>query len=130
MFSIHGVTSLGNLVVKEAKHFMGNERRQYMLENELSKVKVNNELDFCSVVSKEKKVILEKAFMKARVSYFLRWEKPGFFAKVFSGAKTRVVFCINSAQVETADEVIRSLGDEFAEELKIIKTKSNNRTGF
>ena len=100
-----------------------------MLENELSKVKVNNELDFCSVVSKEKKVILEKAFMKARVSYFLRWEKPGFFSKLFTGAKTSIVFCINSAQLETAEEVVKSLGDAEAE-IKMIRTKSNNKTGF
>lgn len=101
-----------------------------MLDNELSRVKVNNELDYCSVVSKEKKVMLEKAFMKARVSYFLRWEKPGFFAKIFTGAKTRVVFCINQAQTEIAEEVINSLGDEIASEIKFIRTKANNRQGF
>ena len=101
-----------------------------MLESELSKVKVNNELDFCSVVSKERKQTLEKAFLKARVSYFLRWEKPGFFARVFAGAKTSVIFCINQAQIETAEEVINSLGDEFASEVKLIKQKANNKQGF
>lgn len=101
-----------------------------MLENELSKVKVNNELDFCSVVSTEKKQMLEKAFLKARVSYFLRWDKPGFFARVFTGAKTQVIFCINSAQAETAEEVINSLGDEFAKEVKMIRQKSANKTAF
>lgn len=100
------------------------------MENELSKVKVNNELDFCSVIDREKKTVLEKAFMKARVSYFLRWEKPGFFARVFAGEKDCVVFCINSAQLETADEVIKSLGEEFEKNIKMLKTKSNNRTGF
>ena len=50
-----------------------------MVENEYSKVKVNNEIDFCSVTDTNVKTTLEKAFMKARVSYFLRWEKPGFF---------------------------------------------------
>lgn len=100
------------------------------MENELSKVKVNNELDFCSVVDPEKKTTLEKAFMKARVSYFLRWENPGFFAKVFSREKTRVVFCINSAQIETAEEVVKSLGDEMENSIKVIKTKANNKNGF
>ena len=47
-----------------------------MVENEFSKVKVNNEMDFCSVTDIDVKTALEKAFMKARVSYFLRWEKP------------------------------------------------------
>lgn len=99
------------------------------VENEYSKVKVNNEMDFCSVTDTNLKVVLEKAFMKARVSYFLRWEKPGFFAKIFRGAKPSVVFCINSAQAETAEEVIRSLG-EAESSVKMIRTKSNNKTGF
>lgn len=100
-----------------------------MVENEFSKVKVNNELDYCSVTNTEVKTALEKAFMKARVSYFLRWEKPGFFSKLFTGAKTSIVFCINSAQLETAEEVVKSLGDAEAE-IKMIRTKSNNKTGF
>ena len=99
------------------------------VENEYSKVKVNNEMDFCSVPDTEVKVALEKAFMKARVSYFLRWEKPGFFAKIFGGAKTSVVFCINSAQFETAEAVIKELGD-IESSVKMIRTKSNNKTGF
>lgn len=44
-----------------------------MVENEYSKVKVNNEMDYCSVTDMDVKAALEKAFMKARVSYFLRW---------------------------------------------------------
>ena len=100
-----------------------------MVENEFSKVKVNNELDYCSVTNTEVKTALEKAFMKARVSYFLRWEKPGFFSKLFTGAKTSIVFCINSAQLETAEEVVKSLGDAEAE-IKMIRTKSNYKTGF
>lgn len=99
------------------------------VENEYSKVKVNNEMDFCSVTDQNIKTILEKAFMKARVSYFLRWDKPGFFAKVFKGASPSIVFCINSAQIETAEEVIRELAD-VESSVKMIRTKSNNKTGF
>jgi len=100
-----------------------------MVENEYSKVKVNNEIDFCSVTDVDVKKTLEKAFMKARVSYFLRWEKPGLFARLFTSAKTSIVFCINSAQTETAQEVLNSLGDKQAE-IKLIGTKSNNKVGF
>lgn len=99
------------------------------VENEYSKVKVNNEMDFCSVTDMNVKVALEKAFMKARVSYFLRWDKPGLWAKIFKGAKQCIVFCINSAQVETAEEVIKGLG-EAENSVKMIRMKSNNRTGF
>ncbi len=100
-----------------------------VLENEYSKVKVNNEIDFCSVTEQKVKTILEKAFMKARVSYFLRWEKPSFWSKIFGGGKVRIVFCINSAQVETADEVLKELGD-IEGSVKMLRTKSNNKIGF
>ena len=100
-----------------------------MVENEFSKVKVNNEMDFCSVTDIDVKTALEKALMKARVSYFLRWEKPGFFARLFTGTKTNIVFCINSAQLETAEEVINNFGD-MESGIKMLRTKSNNKIGF
>ena len=100
-----------------------------MVENEFSKVKVNNEMDFCSVTDIDVKIALEKALMKARVSYFLRWEKPGFFARLFTGTKTNIVFCINSAQLETAEEVINNFGD-MESGIKMLRTKSNNKIGF
>lgn len=100
-----------------------------MVENEYSKVKVDNEMDFCSVTDTDIKAVLEKAFMKARVSYFLRWENPGFFSRLFGGAKPNVVFCINSAQFQTAEEVLKELG-ELEADIKMLRIKSNNRIGF
>ena len=99
------------------------------MNNELSKVKVNNELDFCSVTDVEVKSVIEKALMKARVSYFLRWEKPGFFARLFTSAKTRIVFCINSAQIEIAESVVSELTDN-EKDIKMLHGKSNNKIGF
>ena len=100
-----------------------------MVENEYSKVKVNNEVDFCSVTDYDVKAALEKAFMKARVSYFLRWEKPGFFSKFFAGTKKSIVFCINSAQLETANEVLKDM-DDVEGKIKMLGTRSNNKIGF
>lgn len=102
------------------------------MENEYSKVKVNNEMDFCSVTEPEVKTTLERAFMKARVSYFLRWEKPGLLSKIFGGEKDRIVFCINSAHLETADEVLKELEEKEHIEgsIKMLRTKSNNMIGF
>ncbi len=100
-----------------------------VLENEYSKVKVNNEIDFCSVTDSDIKAAIEKGFMKARVSYFLRWEKPGFFSRIFGGGKTRIVFCINSAQLEIADDVLKELED-YGSGIKMLRIKSNNKIGF
>ncbi len=41
----------------------------------------------------------------------------------------RIVFCINSAQLETADEVLKELGD-IEGDIKMLRTKSNNKIGF
>jgi len=100
-----------------------------MVESEYCKVKVNNEIDFCSVTDTDVKAVLEKEFMKARVSYFLRWEKPGFFARLFSSAKPCIVFCINSAQRETAQEVLDGIGEQKSQ-VTMLGTKSNNKVGF
>lgn len=97
------------------------------MENEYSKVRVNNEIDFCSVTEPEVKTALEKAFRKARVSYFLRWENPGLFQRIFTKAKTRIVFCINTAQLSTAEEVLSGLSN-MQDKIKLLKTKSNNKT--
>jgi hypothetical protein len=96
-----------------------------MVENEYSKVKVNNEIDLCSVTNPEVKAALEKAFLKARVSYFLRWEKPALFEKLFKNGKNRIVFCINAAQLSTAEEVIESL-EKGKDEINMLKIKSHN----
>lgn len=105
------------------------KRADVIVENEYSKVKVNNEMDFCSVTDTNVKTTLEKAFMKARVSYFLRWEKPGMFFRMFGGSKPSIVFCINSAQLDVAEEVLKNLGDIEAN-VKMLRTKSNNKIGF
>lgn len=100
-----------------------------IMETELSKVRVDNEMDYCSVSNEEIKTKLEKAFLKERVSYFLRWETPGFLARLFKGEKERVVFCINSSQFETAEGVIKGLGEDSGQ-IRMIQKKSKNKTGF
>lgn len=99
------------------------------MDNVYSEVKVDNEIDFCSVTDINVKTAIEKAFIRARVSYFLRWERPGFFSRLFGGRKQDIVFCINSAQIETAEEVIREI-DGIDSAVKMLKFKSNNKIGF
>lgn len=100
-----------------------------MVENEYNRGKVDNEYDFCAITDIEIKVQLEKLFMRKRVSYFLRWDKPGFFARVFSGAKEEIIFCINSMDIERAEEALKEL--EYSDsDIRMIKSKSNNKQGY
>ena len=102
------------------------------IDNMMTRVKVNNEIDLCELVGGKKKNIdvtrhkIEAALQYARVSYFLRWQEPGFFSRLFKGEKTRLVFCINSAQLEDAMRVFDEL--QLAEdEVRFLGGKSKNK---
>ena len=45
------------------------------IENEMTKVKVNNEIDLCEVSNEKIRRKIEAALQYARVSYFLRWQE-------------------------------------------------------
>lgn len=97
----------------------------YKIDNPMTHVKVNNEIDLCEVTSEEVRKKLEVALQKKRISYFLRFQEPGFLQKVFRKAKNKIIFCINSASLEIATEVIEGLQLE-AEEIKMLGDKSKN----
>lgn len=93
------------------------------VENMMTKVRVNNEIDLCEVSSEKVRKKIEAALQYARVSYFLRWQEPSFLRKIFLHEKTRLIFCINSAQVDDALRVFDEL--EFSEkEVRILGVKS------
>ena len=96
------------------------------IENEMTKVKVNNEVDFCEVSSEKVRRKVEAAFQYARVSYFLRWQEPSFFGKYFMNERTRLIFCVNSSQVEDALDVIAQLGLSN-KEVRMLGGKSKNK---
>lgn len=100
-----------------------------MVENEYNRGKVDNEYDFCAITDMEVKIQIEKLFMRKRVSYFLRWDKPNIFARLFSGAQEKIIFCINSMDIERAEEALKEL-DYTENEIKLIKAKSNNKQGY
>ena len=67
-------------------------------------------------------------YLQATSQSHLR-EKPGLLSKIFGGRKPDIVFCINSAQLEVAEEVLGELGD-IESSIKMLRTKSNNKIGF
>ncbi|MDO4513048.1 MAG: hypothetical protein Q4B72_03340 [Lachnospiraceae bacterium] len=72
-----------------------------------TKVKVNNEIEFCEVKNMEMKDKVEKALLKERVSYFIRWKKPGFFS---NDRKEKCVFHVNSQQLDAAHKAMEQSG--------------------
>lgn len=96
------------------------------IENQMTKVKVNNEIDLCEVASEKIRHKIEGALQYAGVSYFLRWQEPNFFSKLFFHEKTRLIFCINAAQVDDALRVFDEL-NLSEKEVKILGEKSKNK---
>ncbi len=70
--------------------------------------KVHNEIIFCVVYDQNKKAVIEKAFLKNRISYYETWEKVSFLMRLF-GKKEGCQICINDMQREKAEEIIREL---------------------
>ncbi|MCR5250436.1 MAG: hypothetical protein K6E50_07510 [Lachnospiraceae bacterium] len=103
-----------------------------MIDNMMTKVQVNNEIDLCEVVPGKSKRMeeirhrIEAALQYARISYFLRWQEPGLFARIFLREKPRLVFCINAAQQEDALQVFEEL--QLTEsEVRMLGVKSKNK---
>ena len=96
------------------------------IENEMTKVKVNNEIDLCEVSNEKIRRKIEAALQYARVSYFLRWQEPGFFGKHFLHEKTRLIICINAAQVDDALRVFNDL-NLSEKDVHMLGNKSHNR---
>lgn len=103
-----------------------------IIENKMTGVRVNNEIDLCEVISKNDKRMevvrhkIEAALQYARISYFLRWEEPGLFQKFFFGEKTKLIFCINASQKEDALQIIEDL-HLTEKDVLISGRKSRNR---
>ena len=55
----------------------------------------------------EMKDKVEKALLKERVSYFIRWKKPGFFS---NDRKEKCVFHVNSQQLDAALKAMEQSG--------------------
>lgn len=99
------------------------------IENQMTRVKVNNEIDLCEVANEKVRRKLEGALQYARVSYFLRWQEPGFFARLFLHERTKLIFCVNAAQLEDALAVCDDLG-LTDKEIRYIGEKSKNKYYF
>lgn len=99
------------------------------VDNPMTKVKRNSEMDLCQVKNGKIRRKLEAALQYGRVSYFLRWQEPNFFQKVFLKKRTKLIFCVNEAQLSQAKAVIEDL--DFAEgDIKMIEQKSKNKYIF
>lgn len=85
-------------------------------------VKVNNEIELCEVSDLNCKQQIERALLQNRISYYIRWAKPS----IFNRKKSICIICINDNSKEYAEDIVRSICDEFGYNVKFLLRKSSN----
>ena len=71
---------------------------------------VNNEVDFCKVYDMGTKEQIERILLANRISYSCRFEKQGFFSKLFGvGENALCTFRIHDEEVPRAKRLVASV---------------------
>ncbi len=87
-------------------------------------VKVNNEIELCEVSNEECKQLIERALLKERISYYVRWPKTTFFG--IGHKKFLCIVCVNDNVKEEAENVVRAICEESGHSVKFLFKKFVN----
>lgn len=85
-------------------------------------VKVNNEIELCEIADLECKRLIERALLRERISYYIRWLKPSIFHR----NKNNCIICVNDSSKEIAENVVRSVCDEKGYPVKFLMRKTQH----
>ena len=84
-------------------------------------LKVNNEIEICEIDSEECRKLIEKALLKNRISYYIRWPKRSIFRR----NKEACIICVNETAKETAEDTIRNICSESNFRVKFLMKKAS-----
>lgn len=77
----------------------------------------HNEIELVRVDSPELKNKIEKAFLRNRISYFIRWDKVSFWQRLFGKKKNdRCKICINDWDKQLALEILKDFEKDIAKQ--------------
>ncbi len=93
-----------------------------MMQPLYTNVKVNNEIELCEVSDPDCKDMIERALLKHRISYYIRWPK----SSLFNRRRDTCIICVNDNSKEEAENMIRVLCDESGYSVKFLMKKSQN----
>ena len=85
-------------------------------------VKVNNEIELCEISDSECKLLIERALLRERISYYIRWVKPSLFHR----GKNTCIFCVNDNSKDLAEDVVRAVCDEKGYPVKFLMKRAQN----
>ena len=87
----------------------------------------HNEIELVRVDNPQLKNQIEKAFLRNRISYFIRWDKVSFWQRLFGKNESRYCkICINDWDKEKALEILKEFEGAISRqgELLLKKTES------
>lgn len=88
----------------------------------------HNEIELIRVDSPELKNKIEKAFLRNRISYFIRWDKGSLWQRLFGKGESKYCkICINDWDKEKALEILKEMEHSISGqgELLLKKTESS-----
>ena len=85
-------------------------------------LKVNNEIELCEIFDSECKKIIEQAFLKKHISFFIRWPKP----TLFNRKKNSCIICVNNNARDEAENIVRSICDDAGYHVRFIIKKTQH----
>ena len=95
---------------KKGSAYGTSDREEYMEKKTTALGTVNNEVDFCKVYDMGTKEQIERILLANRISYSCRFEKQGFFSKLFGvGEKALCTFRIHDEEVPRAKRLVASV---------------------
>lgn len=84
-------------------------------------VPVNNEIELCEVNDLECKQLIERQFLKNRISYFIRWPKTS----IFRSKRNTCIFCVNDISRDLAEDVVRVICDEYGFQVRFLMKRTS-----
>ena len=93
-----------------------------------SKFYYHNEIELVRVDSTELKNKIEKAFLRNRISYFIRWDKVSILQRIFGKRNAeQCKICINDWDKEVALDILKEFENDISAqgELLLKRTESS-----
>lgn len=84
-----------------------------------TRLKVNNEIELCETSDLDMKQKIEKVLLHHRISYYVKWVKPGFFTT----KRNVCIFCVNDNFRDESETAIKALGKDVDSKVKFIMRK-------
>lgn len=92
-----------------------------------NKAYYHNEIELVRVNSTELKNKIEKAFLRNRISYFIRWDKVTIWQRLFGKKNSeQCKICINDWDRELALEILKSLEADIEKQGELLHRRTES----